>query len=423
MVTIINPSDLQVFDRAAKLRTLIPGGRIVANGVNDLMATPATVSTQAGSFSGYTKLWPADNTANENWSGVANFYGGFMARSTNRVRPRSSTSNPTTATSPLAVTGFNDGISLAAFYTDEPAFAILVNTSNTLPFRVRINGQYVSLTGTQAFQTADSWMLVDASASGVAMPMHVEIEGPNSWGLSRIATRPTRSVWAPANTTAKIIVLGDSFVNGPLSGQYTSPSPIQHDGWVRVMAKALGCPDTWSSGLGGTGWATSSGTSPSLPNRAFDALNLMPDGVTARSSWAPDVIVATAGINDTAATNSQVADAVLSFYAYIRARNPVVPIIFGGVHWRPLSGVLSATQSREAAIRNAVSSLGDSRVGFVPISETAALQWVFGTGYEGATNSSGNTDTLTGVDGIHPSFDGHYQLGLRYALEVLRITS
>jgi hypothetical protein len=92
-------------------------------------------------------------------------------------------------------------------------------------------------------------------------------------------------------------------------------------------------------------------------------------------------------------------------------------MIFSGVPWKA-NGSLSPTQTLEAAMRAQVESFkaSDKKVSWGGESETTDMQWVYGTGREGATNSSGNSDYYVGTDSTHPSYAGHEYRGRREAL-------
>lgn len=388
------------------------------------MASPISVTTSTSAPSApYTTQWPSNQTATDNWLPVAQFWGGWLTRATNRVKPRCATSDPSTATSATSATGFDDTISGMSFMTDEPSLTIMVNTSNTLPFRFKVNGEYISTGGTVAAATGDSYITIDLSS--YTPPMRIDVEGPNSWAVQRILTNATSSVWATNDKDPHIMVLGDSYTVGPLVTQYSVPTPINQDGWVRCMANALGINDVWASGIGGTGWKAPNGTKPALVDRAYDSLNLMPGGTTYRSSWRPDMILVAMGINDVSAgkTTSEVTDSIDIWYRYVRARDPLIPILITGVQWRPI-GNLTNTRAMDAAIAAKIAELAvaDPFISYSPVS-TSSYSWCTGTGYEGATNGSGNSDFDRGIDGVHPSYAGHAKLGERMASEVVKFVT
>lgn len=386
--------------------------------VKKVMSSPPTITTSTSAPGAtYPTGWPHTVTSNSNWEGVVNFYGGFPARVGNRIRLRSVTSNATTATDPLSYVGFNDGISRMAFTTDSPIFVLAINTANSLPFRFLIDGEYVSLTGTQAAATGDSYITLDFTAVGGRKFREITIDGPNSWSMVRIWAKPPDTVFAVPNTTPRLAVMHDSFGAGPVASQYDTPAPITQDGWVRYMGDALGCPDTWSMSVGGTGFNIgNNGTK--YHERACDLLNLMPDGSTKRTDWVPDLIIVKGSVNDVGAAAATIQANMTTLHRFVRTRNATVPILYGGVPWKA-NGSLSATQSLEATMRAQVEAFNDPLTAWMPESELADYQWVYGTGYEGATNNSGNSDYLVGTDATHPSYAGHEYRGRRQAMAVV----
>lgn len=393
--------------------------------LDSVMASPPTIAVQAGAFSGYSKAWPSTVTDNAFWAGVADFTGGFMARATNRIKPRSVTSAPGSVTSPLAITGFEDVLTGMEWYGDADVYSLQINTSSANPWRILVDefdGKgllYTSLTGHVAAQTGDSYMRLTFAS---AKTRRIVLEGPTSWAFSRIYTTPVYSVWAPQRRIPRIALVGDSFAVGPVAGppaQYTSPvAPINQDGFANHL-KRLFDADVWVMATGGTGWGQGFSGKPSFDERWYDALNLMPDGVTPRSTWTPDIIVVPGSYNSNGLTTTVITSAMQSFYNNIRARNATVPIVFSGPIQRPSDNATGLSAERDTAMAAWAAGImaSDRRVGYYSVTG-ANNKWWTGTGYQGATTGIGNTDTLTGEDGAHPSYLGHRVLAQRHVAAI-----
>jgi hypothetical protein len=398
---------------AAKLATARIGG------TKQVMPTPPTVTTSASAFAGFALGFPSVVTSNANWTGIAYFWGGFMARATNRIKPRVATATPLTATDPLSITGFDDAHSGMSFVCDADVIALHVNTSNTVPFRFAVDEQdgsgprLVSLTGTQAVSTGDNYIKLDFTAAGGAKERIIHIEGPASWAFSRVfvATGSAYKVWSPATADyVRIGILHDSYGVGPVTGQYSVPAPINHDGWVPEIIRMFRyrC-NIFNSSIGGSGLGVQGGgPKASFDEREFDLLNLMPDGVTKRSEWEPELVVIPGSIN-----NNSTADEVLTakldeIYAYIRARKPLLPMIFTGPSVRPsdtTGQALGNNQLYREWVASKISA-GDRRIAFVSVTSDAE-KWFYGTGRSGAPTNDGINDIMIGTDAAHPSYVGH----------------
>jgi lysophospholipase L1-like esterase len=383
-------------------------------------ATPPVITTSATSFSGFALGFPAVVTSNDNWNGVANFWGGFMARATNRIKPRVATATPATAVDPLLTTGFDDGGSGVSFYTNADVFTVFVNTSNTNPFRFFVDSLdgagplAVSLTGTVAAQTADSHIKLDFTGAGGARDRLIHVEGPQAWAFSRVflATGSTYKVWAPAkDDSVRIAILHDSYGFGPVTGQYTTPVPITQDSYVLEIARLLDFrANIYNSSIGGSGLGVAGGGGkPSFDARVYDALNLLPDGTTKRSSWSPELIIVPGSINNLSTADATITAALDSIHTYVRTRNGSVPMVFSGPVIRPSDYVSRTAVAKNALIKAWVAAkrtAGDRRIAFVDVS-TSTDAWIDGDGFEGAATGIGISDIAIGIDGAHPSYRGH----------------
>lgn len=400
-----------------KLAAKLAAARI--GGTKQVRPTPPAITTSSAAFAGFALGFPSVVTSNSNWTGIAYFWGGFMARATNRIKPRVATATPLTATDPLSVTGFDDAHSGVSFVCDADVISLHVNTSNAMPFRFAIDEQdgngprLVSLTGTQAVATGDSYIKLDFTDAGGAKERIIHIEGPSSWAFSRVfvATGSAYKVWSPATADyVRIAILHDSYGVGPVAGQYSVPAPINQDGWVAEIIRMFRyrC-NIFNSSIGGSGLGVQGGgQKASFNERKFDLLNLMPDGVTKRSEWEPELAIVPGSINNNASDDAVLTEKLEDIYGYVRTRKPLLPMIFTGPSARPSDATGQALQNNElyrAWVASKIAA-GDRRIAFVSVTSNAE-KWFYGTGWSGAPTNDGINDIMIGTDAAHPSYVGH----------------
>lgn len=271
----------------------------------------------------------------------------------------------------------------------------------TLPYRFLVNGQYVDLTGTltnASSGTTAEYITMTFSGSGTRT---VAIEGQGNCGLNGAFIDAAGSI-AQTPPVIRGILVGDSFVQG-------TGATALGDGWGPYMADCLGIRDFWASGSGGTGWdvPTNSSTGYRFGDRTADWL-----------PYSPDVMFFHGSYNDRSSTAVNITTECLAALRTTRAAFPKMPMfVFGAFAGAsgPSAGILTA----ESGMQAAVSQFNDRLTRFIPISSDPAGAWISGTGFVGSTTGSGNSDTMTGSDGIHPTNAGHALLGGKAADAVI----
>lgn len=206
-----------------------------------------------------------------------------------------------------------------------------------------------------------------------------------------LRTGPLDTVWpVSATPSPRCIIAGDSYTD-----QTGSTGNLQGFGWV--FADAMNWPDTWLSGLGGSGYLNTG-----------QAVNLRPRLQNDIIQWDPDIVIVTMGHNDQSATTAQIqAEASLTL-AQLRRGCPNAYIVVTGplIQGSNLNAVYGPVQT---AIFDAAAPYAD---------DTLDVRWLTGSGRVGATNGTGNADYYNGVDGVHFSDAGHRFFGHRLAEEV-----
>jgi lysophospholipase L1-like esterase len=287
-----------------------------------------------------------------------------------------------TVTKPASATGA--GPQRFAVITDAPKIAFRVNAST--PYRVIVDGRLVSRSAAVVDATAGyNYVIVDFAGVRVSRRIELAIESPS--GLRSIDYGPLDRVFAAPAPPVRMSFFSDSY--GASTG-----ATMQDMGLARIAADLLGF-DLWAQSLGGTGYSTDGTT--------WRFLSHVADITTA----SPDILVVAGGTND---ANAGLQDNVTAFLTAARSRAPGIPIIVLGP-WAKNTGPSANIMLNEASIAAAVAAQNDPLMEFVPVSPTVNQAWIFGTGYTGAPNSSGNADLYlggtSGTDVSHPNNLGH----------------
>lgn len=292
--------------------------------------------------------------------------------------------------------------------TDSSAIEIGVYLNNTRRVFIQVNGQYVDTVGYTgaAAGNANSFIKV-TGLTGISRVrvLFGAAAGAGATFPTTIRINALASLWRPASADVlRMAWAGDSYPEGTSGDNVlataNAPLPI-------VAGELLGIRDVRQVVAGGTGYiADNNGT-----RSKFGAQ--IPRWITAQGPF--DLIVISHGYNDYSAANTDMASftaEVLADLRLIRASSPAPIVVLGS--WGGKRGPDQNTLNVETGIQAAVTQFNDPLCRFVAVS-SATSPWQFGTGYQGATNGSGNSDLYVSTDGIHPNLAGHRYLGYRAA--------
>jgi lysophospholipase L1-like esterase len=266
---------------------------------------------------------------------------------------------------------------------------------SALPYRLIVDGRYVSVAGTVLGVTSGTTLQHLLLDFGARAPRRVVLEGQYSQGFAGGFCEATGQLRRPDDDAPALAFLGDSYVFG-------SSASVMGDGVVPVMGDWMGAR-VHASGSGGTGWATPT-------NLRFD--ERIAAGDLALGEAAPDLICLMASINDRARDMAVVRANAATGLRAARVRYPAVPIVVFGCLPAATGGT---TLACEQAVQAAVAQVADPQVAFVPVTGDATGAWVTGTGRIGAASGTGTSDWATVSDGIHPGDEGCAHIGRRYA--------
>lgn len=378
--------------RVAHLLARYPANRIRPR----VMTNPPEVTPLAGSISGsYPVEYAYFTTANRSLIHArggeqfsfqnSGFYWNIRA-ATNNVEG--------TQYNPTAVGWY-------AFRTTAPIFELKILAS-TRPYRIKVDGQYVSLAGHKTVgNTGAQKFLVDFSAAGGRKEREIELEvQEEDTGFYSVAMTAIDGISAPS-ASPRIVIAGDSIVVGTVADTSAQSPIVRGDGWTYILGQYFGCSDVWSSGISGSGWVNPAAGSVAMPTRAIK-------DIVSRDPVFAVIAMGTNDYNTNFATAAQVGAAVATTIANIRLNSRYLPIVIIGIYGG-VTGPSATVTSMENAIKSAVGAAranGDKYTAFVPVSTIATKPLVFGTGRQTTPNGSGNTDWAIG-DGTHFTLAGN----------------
>lgn len=404
-------------------------------GTYSALTVAISSSTTVPSGSDAAVKVPATTTALANWAPYVRTIGAPNVLYGGSLYPAPAISDPTLFSNGQRA-GTRNNVTRFAFNTTsyKAYFGIAANTlSSASALRVLIDGQYVSTTPitAPASLTVANYYQIDLTNGGAVsnasarsvVPRRIEIECSGTCGLTQIWVPATETISAPPIPVAQVLLGGDSWVQGPATGMYSSPAPIQGDGMAAILGDRLGA-ETVNTGEGGTGWCMANGNAPALKDHIYDLLGRNPDGTT-RINYHPNAIILSSLQNDITGgyTPAQIVACMETVRSQLRAfYGPRVPIIItGGFTPKGLinAGNQTALVAAETAIATQIATdqvAGDKYLAFIPTS-TVSPFWVNGTG-----TGDGNWDWAGGVSGtvgdFHPSYLGNQYLGQRLAQSV-----
>jgi hypothetical protein len=390
----VSPAQLRT---ARRLERILRNARLaqVSNPRNVGLASGVTVTDNGATRPAVTGATSYPISASD--PGIWTVRGGVPIAATGAYRVKSATIGATGGN-----IGLNNGAQGSAWRASLMgdcryiAFRVLPSTA---PYRILVDGKYVSTAGTLLATTTGSthqFILLDMGSRALR---RLTLEGQRDNALLTAYTEATGALWPLAKADeVNIAWLGDSYV-------YGSAATANGDGLSPVAGDWLGAA-MLASGSGGTGWVADNGGS----NYRFD--QRIANGDLALGGASPDAILLMASVNDRALDTATTTANALAGLRSARSLYPGVPIVVFGCAGASYVASVLAT---EAAVQAAVTAFSDPLCAFVPVSSEAAGAWASGSGKVGATASDGNSDWVTTADGTHPGDEGCAYLGRRYA--------
>jgi lysophospholipase L1-like esterase len=290
-----------------------------------------------------------------------------------------------------------------AFDFDGQAFEIMgFSQNNGQLYRVWVNEVPVTadLAVLGATDGTARLLKIDLGARPPAgEPYRIVIESELSLFFGGIRVLPTDTLMAPrTRSPVRFAVVGDSMAQGTGATRYST-------GYVPLLGRLLGWPNTASLGQGGTGfYAANSGQHAfAYTGRLYDL-----------QQFSPDVILFQGSVNDNVAGavgNTQAA--IVNYLGTVRSTFPNAKIFL--TSQLQVAQDTGATALAVQAEYVAAAAVMPWLAGFKDHGPGTTTRWFSGTGKVGATVGDGNNDTMRAADGVHPTQIAHEIIARRYA--------
>lgn len=311
-------------------------------------------------------------------------------------------------------------LNIVEFVTDAPKMDLLVSAWRA-PMQVIVDGKIVTPAPIVTAYKLDAGyrLSIDFTQGGTLTafarkPRKIRVELGGLCHFGGLTVAKADSVWPPSNPNSiTSVAFGDSYTEANPANIMTNPlmsfGTTTYDGFANRLGDILGWDNHITSGVGSTGYvATGSAGSGLLKWR--DRI----DDIISRN---PDVVTVVGSINDDnpLITLAQVQAEVTAFYTQLTAALPNALIFVAGPQcpldaYAPNNGPLNAT------VKAGVAAVGSPNIFYID-----TTSWISGTGKVGSTTGVGNSDVLTGSDGVHPSLAGHTFYAYRLAEEIRKI--
>jgi lysophospholipase L1-like esterase len=211
-------------------------------------------------------------------------------------------------------TGWTSAYVVEFFFDGTTVDLIFKGIGGPGQLRIRVDGQLVSATPISLGVTGGDQIVPITFAT--RQPRRISVEATVApWGGVNVG--PNDTVWKSDTRGPRCIVIGDSFVNG------TGAAGAGCTAFVRRFSQAMGWPDTWASGIGGTG-ILNPGSFVKFRDRI----------ATDCTAWNPDVVVIVGSVNDTSFSAAQVQAESALLFQQIRAALPSVLLIVTAPTWK-----------------------------------------------------------------------------------------
>ena len=288
-------------------------------------------------------------------------------------------------------------------------------------FAIQVDGAIITptITGAAILPSLPAWVVVvDDSQTGGAF---IKCKFP-SWGTRRIRlllsgltpaelyTRATSTITFN-KASLRWLSFGDSFASGTTSDAST---PFFVSGLHEIMNSCFGLElDHISSGVGGSGFFSGLKPGDALTDGAPASIRRVL--LTSTRGLDADLITVLAGNNDAGqSANPVFASEVSQFIDNARELHPNALIVFFGANSSPGN----ITAGTDILIENKMAEICALKgIVHIPM-QTRNPKFLRGSGKQGATNGTGNTDSMTGPDGTHPTAVGHQLTGEFMAREL-----
>ncbi|WP_395443556.1 SGNH/GDSL hydrolase family protein [Caulobacter sp. UC70_42] len=276
------------------------------------------------------------------------------------------------------------------------------------PYRIIVDGHFVARDGyLPATGTADAvagFLKADFGSSAMRT-ITLEMQFANGPMLN-VSVASGYSIAAPPATALLGLCLGDSQVETATHGNNSDGTNPFRAGTSHMVqfADMIGA-EVENAAVGGTGFLNRGTTDASADGSGGNRNNVrqMLPYVMGDADW--DYVNIAVSQNDKwVAGQANVEANFIAVLDYIRTNYPRTVIFLHGYVW---GGAADATAlAEEARLFQIADARNDPGIITIPRRTKSGGPPITGTGYVGATNGSGNSDTMISGDGIHLSREG-----------------
>ena len=276
-------------------------------------------------------------------------------------------------------------------------FRLLGASAQNKTYRLWVDGQPTALAPkTDLLGTSQNQRLIVDFGSYATRLVELELDQWTEFG--GVTREKDYNVWAVAETSPRIMGVGDSYFDGTGSDSFITGMFLQ-------ATKRLGLVDAWNVGEGGLGFVDDG--SSLLTARQKLATDVLP--------YNPSWVVVALGINDDDKSAPAVQAEATLYFQELLAALPNTPVTVIGPWRAPL---LNPPTPIFDAVKAAVQAQPEYGTRIVYY-DTLADSWQQIAGYAGAVSGTGNSNVYIGTDGAHATQAGHDYLSGRIAAAVV----
>lgn len=352
--------------------------------------TVPTVAISATVLAGKTQGRALNDPTGPDYCAI---YGGIPFQLSNTVYgfPVVTSTGANVGTSGKSGTGFAIEVD-----TNDDGIAIRLPFNGVTPFRLLLDGQFLSRTPT--LLTGSGFVFINISfGSTSSAPRRLRLECQQNFQVGGFQIAPNYRLSKPTVPDfTRWAWIGDSYT--AYATQADTPNSFAHDNYASFTMRLLGVTDANLLGAAGTGFARDNApVGLRYGSRMKDLLALQQ-----RDAAGVNGVVLQSSINDTAQSAKDIIAGVIDCVGKARAITGIfTPIFIPGVPSGAFGNTFAASPgavAAEQAVIAALGSLNDPYTAFIPFSTQTPLPIIFGD------NTSGTASLYIQADLTHPTF-------------------
>lgn len=272
-------------------------------------------------------------------------------------------------------------------------FVVQVANATYSCFRLKVDGQRVTdlpqmMSDQVPVVAAGSHAAIKVTLGTSATPRRITVE-TGYLPLRGVYAGSGSSIAAPTAFATRMIVLGDS-----ITGSSAQTTGLGNGVWLPRLANYVGVDDPWNSGIGGTGYQSTTPTT--FINRIVDL------------HYNPNVVMYWGGYNDRSFSGaSEQTAATAVFNAGVAAEPQAAHFAIGC--WSPNSPAIASVTTIDGALKAAAAAAGIPFASPSTGSAYNAAGTLIGT-YEPLIRNATDVTNMIGADAVHPNDAGNVRI-------------